>query len=144
MSDDSMTGAPSPSWVQRHWKWLVPAGCLGLVTAAVAWGVFIVFFILAGMKTSGAYQDAVAAVTSSPEALAVLGEPIEAGWWLIGSINVSGPAGNADIAFPVAGPEGSGKLYVVGEKRAGRWTLELLELEVEGRDGRIDLLKRSP
>lgn len=135
-----MTDAPSPSWARRHRRWLIPAGCLGLVVAAVAWGVFIVFFILAGMKTSGVYQGAVAAVTASPRALAVLGEPIEPGWWLMGSIDVSGPSGKADVALPVSGPEGSGKLYVIGSKRAGRWTLELLELEVEGRDGRIDLL----
>ena len=138
-----MTDVASPSWFQRHWKWLVPAGCLGAVVCAVAWAVFMVSFLLAGMKTSGVYQDAFAAARSSPQALAVLGAPVEAGWWLMGSINVSGPSGDADIVFPVSGPEGSGKLYAIGEKRAGQWTLELLELEVEGRDGRIDLLKND-
>ena len=135
-----MTDEAAPSWFKRHWKWLIPAGCLGLVLAAIAWGVFIVLFVFAGMKTSGAYQDAVAAMRASPEAVAALGEPIEPGWWLMGSINVTGPSGNADIAFPVAGPAGSGRLYVIGEKRAGEWILELLELDVEGRDSRIDLL----
>ncbi len=134
-----MTDEASPSWFERHWKWLVPAGCLGLVLAAVAWGVFIVLFVFAGMKTSGVYQDAVAALRASPEAVAALGEPIETGWWLMGSIDVTGPSGRADIAFPVSGPEGSGRLYVVGTKSAGEWTLSRLELDAEGR-GRIDLL----
>ena len=54
-----MTDEASLSWFERHWKWLIPAGCLGSLLVVVAWGVFIVLFIFAGMKTSGAYQDAV-------------------------------------------------------------------------------------
>ncbi len=142
MTDEAMTDGSSPSWVQRHWKWLIPAGCLGLVVAVVAWGVFILAFVQAGMKRSGAYQDALAAAQSSPAARLVLGEPIEAGWWLTGSIDVNQSSGRADIAFPVSGPEGAGKLYAIGNKRAGRWTLELLELQVEGHDDRVDLLAR--
>ncbi len=137
-----MTNGSEVSWVSLRWKWLVPAGCLGLLIVAVAWGVIIGGMVLAGMKTSDVYTDGVAAAVSHPEAIAVLGEPIEPGWWLMGSINVNGPSGNADIALPVSGPEGSGKLYVIGNKRAGQWTLELLELAIEGRGDRIDLLTK--
>ena len=140
MTNGAKKDNASPSRARRRWRWLVPAGCLGLTLIATACGLVITYLILSGMKNSGVYRDAAAAVEASPEARAALGSPIERGWWLMGSIHVTGPSGDADIVFPVSGPEGSGKLYAIGSKRAGEWTLELLELQVEGRDGRIDLL----
>jgi hypothetical protein len=72
-----------------------------------------------------------------------LGEPIELGFWISGSINISGPTGNADFSVPLSGPKGAGRLYIVGEKSAGKWSFDLLEVEIDGRDERIDLLEVS-
>ena len=65
------------------------------------------------------------------------------GWFLTGSINVSGGTGQADLAIPLRGSVADGTLYVVAEKRGGRWTFELVEVTVEGRAERIDLLAPS-
>lgn len=138
-----MEPAPAEPWIRRHWKWLIAAGCLGLTTVAVWFVGLLVFAVMGGIKSSGIYQDALAAARSSPAALDALGEPIEPDWWVIGSIHTSGPSGEADLAIPVSGPSGAGKLYVIGEKRAGKWEMELLELELEGGE-RIDLLPASP
>lgn len=36
---------------------------------------------------------------------------------------------------------GEGRVYVVASKRAGRWKVDLLEVEIDGRAERIDLLR---
>ena len=75
---------------------------------------------------------------------AELGTPIETGWFVSGSVSVSGPTGHADVSIPLSGPRASGTLYGVADKSAGLWTFSLLELELEGRPGRIDLRRRPP
>ncbi len=130
----------SGSWLSRNWKWVVPLGCLGAVAVFAAFTVSIVFLVFGVMKSSDVYKDAVA--QASPHALVVeaLGEPVEPGWYLSGTINVNGSSGDADIAIPISGPRGSGQIYAVATKSAGRWEYEILEVEIDGQPERIDLL----
>lgn len=127
-------------WWSRNWKWFVPVGCLGLVLLAVLAAAGLFLAVLGGMKRSEVFQMALERTRSSPAAIEALGEPIEPGWWLSGSVNVSGPTGEASFAAPVSGPNGEGTLYVEAVKQAGEWRLTLLELEVQGTGERIDLL----
>lgn len=129
-------------WWSRNWKWFVPVGCLGLVLLGVLAAAGLFFGIMGGIKRSEVFQMALERARSSPAAVEALGEPIEPGWWVSGSVNVSGAAGEASLAAPVSGPQGEGKLYVEGVKQAGEWRLTLLELEVEGGE-RIDLLAET-
>jgi hypothetical protein len=121
-------------------KWLV-LGCSGLVVVGVLGAVGFVSLVMGGVKRSGAYQEAMERVRAHPAAVAALGEPIEAGFLVTGSVSVEGPSGEATLGIPVEGPRGEGTLYVEATKRADRWDFELLELAVEGGE-RIDL--RAP
>jgi hypothetical protein len=103
-------------------------------------GVAIFALVTGAMRSSWAYTHAVELAESNPEVLEALGEPLETGWLATGSIEVSGPSGEAELAIPIKGPRGSGTLYVIASKRAGQWAFELVQLEVEGRPERIDLL----
>jgi hypothetical protein len=49
-----------------------------------------------------------------------------------------------DVSIPISGPRGSGTLYIVGTRNAGRWQYSTMEVEVPGRAGRIDVRPRSP
>ena len=93
------------------------------------------------MKSSWAYTEGMQLATSDPEVVRALWQPIEAGWMATGSINVTGPSGEANLAIPLKGTEGQATLYVVAGKSAGRWTLELAEVDVDGRPERIDLTR---
>lgn len=130
-------------WWSRNWKWFVPVGCLGLVLLALLAAGSLVGAILGGMKRSEVFQTALERTRASPAAVEALGEPIEPGWWLTGSVNVSGPSGEASFAAPLSGPKGDGTLYVEAIKQAGEWRLTLLQLEVDGTGERIDLLAES-
>ena len=65
-------------------------------------------------------------------AIELLGDPIEAGWLMSGSINTSGNSGDANFTIPVSGPKGKGTVYVEAYKDGGNWQYTQLYLEVEG------------
>jgi hypothetical protein len=79
-------------------------------------------------------------VQQSPEAAEALGTPIQAGFFVGGSIQVTGSTGGAELSIPVSGPEGSGTLYVVGVKTLGTWKLINLELALKDSGTRLNLL----
>ena len=128
------------SWWQRNWKWVIPAGVVGGLAFLACFVGLIFLFVFGIFKGSDAYVGAVAQARSSPAVLHELGEPIQPGWWVAGSINVTGPRGSADFATSLLGPMGRGRLYVSAEKQAGRWKYKVLEVAVEGRSERINLL----
>ncbi len=128
------------NWWQRNWKWLVPGG---IILLCVICPVSLFITIFGALRSSEIYQMALKEAKSNPDVVQVLGEPVEPGWWLSGSIKVSGPTGQADIAIPISGPKASGTLYAVALKTAGQWQFVTLEVAVDGQDERINLLKDS-
>lgn len=143
MNQPDMNPPQQKRWFGRNWKWFVPVGCLSMVVMAVAGVAAFIFFIFGAIKSSDVYQQALAKLRSNPAVVRELGEPIEAGWSVNGSINVSNDSGNADIRIPVSGPKKSGTVYVVATKRVGKWDFSALEVEVEGESKRINLLNTS-
>jgi hypothetical protein len=131
--------AAAPSWFGRNWKWVVPVGCFSVIAAFVAFlaGIFLVVFGF--LRSSDVYQYALARASSNDAVVEALGEPVEPGWYLTGSIEVQGASGQADVSIPIAGPRGKGTIFVSARKTAGRWDYQVLEVEIEGREERIDL-----
>ena len=134
---------PQPSWWSRNWKWAAPAGCLVLLLPPLLLTGFvggILAIVFGSMKSSDVYQQAYTLAKSHPAVIEALGEPVEDGLFMGGNISVSGPSGSADISIPLHGPKGKGTIYAVASKSAGRWEYRTLEVAVEGREDRIDLL----
>jgi len=131
--------APKKSSGKNCVVWAV-LGCagLGILAAISVFGIIAIVF--GSMKNSGAYQQALQTAQDDPRVRSQLGEPIEAGWWMTGSINVSGTSGEADITFPIEGPQGTAKLNLSAEKRGGNWEFSYLTAQFE--DGsEVDLLQ---
>jgi hypothetical protein len=140
MNQNDMNPPKQKGWFGRNWKWFVPVGCLSMVVMAVAVVAAFIFFIFGTIKSSDVYQQALARARSNPDVVRELGEPIETGFLMSGSINVSGDSGNADLKIPVSGPKKSGAVYAVAVKRLGQWDFSALEVEIEGETKRINLL----
>lgn len=121
-------------------------GCIvvviGLAGICVCGGGLVgIFSVVTGaIKSSQPYSDGLAKAQASPEVQQALGEPIEAGWLITGSINVNNDDGDCDIAVPVSGPKGSGVLHVRATKTDGDWTYERMEVQIDEGGQRIDLL----
>ena len=133
----------STTWWQRNWKWFVPV-CCGSIVLFAGFIIAILAFVFGMMKSSDAYKDALAIAKENQYVQEAIGSPIEAGLLVMGNINVNGSSGHADLAIPVSGPQGSGTLYVVASKSAGRWTMLQLIMDTKETDERIDLLENQP
>jgi hypothetical protein len=133
--------APRPDWLSRNWKWVVSVGLLTIlfVIAAFVGSIFLV--LETSFQHSNCYKQALVRARSSPQVLERIGQPLVPGWLTSGSINISGPSGSADISIPISGPKGKGTIYVVAKKSAGEWSFQRLEVQAEGDETRIDLLK---
>ncbi len=125
----------------------------GLKIAAIIGGSLLVLFIvmvvaiLAGvrstLRSSEVYLQSIAGLLSNPQAVALLGEPVEAGKAVNGEINVNNGSGNAELSIPVSGSISKGDLQSRGLRTEGQWSLTLLELVMDNGE-RIDLLVTVP
>src|SRR5262245_45010981 len=116
------------TWWSRNWKWTVPLGCLTVLLSCG--GLVILIFTLAFgvIKSSDVYTDALVKAKADNQVKALLGEPLEPGFWVTGKIEVSGSSGSADLSIPLSGPKGSATLCVVAKKSAGKWAYTTLEV----------------
>jgi len=130
-------------WWSRNWKWFVPVGCLSMLVVGAVVIVLIVTLVFGALKSSDVYKQALAKATANPTVISELGEPIEAGWVVSGSISVNGSSGEADISIPISGPKKSATIYAVGRKSAGEWIFSRLEVEIPNRPPRINLISSS-
>jgi hypothetical protein len=135
---------PKRSWWSRNWKWFVPTGCLTIIVAAVVFVCAIMLVIFGALKSTDVYKTALAGAKANPAVVEALGTPIKEGWFMSGSTHVEGTAGEADIGIPISGPKGKATIYAVATKSAGRWSYSTLEVEVNGRPERINLLNAAP
>jgi hypothetical protein len=133
--------APWRNWWQRNWKWFVPTGCAAILALCAAFVFSMVFFVFSILRHTDIFRDALDKAKANPQVRAELGDPVREGWWLSGTVNTSGPSGDADISIPLKGSRKDGTLYAVAHKSAGEWTYDRLEVAVAGRPGRIKLLE---
>ncbi len=134
-------GLEKESWFSQNKIWFIPVVILVLVLSCLSSIALSITGIFGTLKASDVYQLALEETQASPKSIAALGEPIKPGFWVSGSINISGPSGSADLAIPVSGPKGSGTLYVVANKSAGLWNFTTLQLLPKDGGSRLNLLE---
>lgn len=92
------------------------------------------------MKSSGAYELAMAHATGSPAIEQRLGSPIESGFLVTGSFETSGASGSADLSIPISGPKGKARIYIRAQRIAGQWEPDLLIVQFPD-SHRVNLLQ---
>jgi hypothetical protein len=126
---------------RRSGTWLARATTGALLFGVLAFARFLLSVLFRGFKASEVYKEALARARSNAEVRRELGEPVRAGWWVNGSMRVSGPSGIARFSTPLHGPAGQATLYVQAQKVSNRWRFDVLEVAVDGRNERIRLLE---
>jgi hypothetical protein len=139
-----MNQPPQGNWWNRNWKWVVPVGCLVPLLLGCGIVVLVLTLVFGALKSSEPYTQALGAAKSNSEVKALLGEPIQPGFWVSGNFQVNGSSGNADFSIPISGPKGSATVYATARKAAGRWEFITLEVSPKGSETRIDLRSRRP
>jgi hypothetical protein len=124
---------------QRNWKWLIPIGALVIIAvfALLFAGLSLVFGII---KSSDVYKNAVAVASLDAAVQEEIGAPITTGFFVFGSLEISGSSGQADLTIPITGPNGKATIIAVAYKSEGQWIFTTLEVEIKTNQKRIDLL----
>lgn len=107
---------------------IIGCGAILAFLVCAAFGAGSIFYFL---RSSDVYQMAMAEAQQHPGVVARLGEPIEDGWLMSGSIETSNGDGSADFSIPLSGPNGSGTLAVEATRSNGVWEFTQLDLQTE-------------
>lgn len=145
-------GAKGSRWAWKNGRWDSVEHFRRVQRAWAFWGVVIVlgFFtfmaaMMAGlfflMKNSDAYQLGVNALRNNSQAIEALGSPISTGLPL-GKISTANSSGQAILSFSVSGPKASGRVNLEAAKSNNVWSLRAMTLQIDGRDGVINLLQQ--
>ncbi len=137
------------AWKNKRWesieefrriqkKWAM-AGLIIIAAAIVLICVFIVA-MMAMFKQSVAYEMSFERAVNHPLVIEQLGTPIEDGFFMTGNISVNGPSGEANISFPISGPNGSATVYSYAEKHLGEWEILEMLVEIDATGERIQIV----
>ena len=135
---------PAPRGRQRHPKRFLFAVGASVVLIFGGLVALLLHLIVGSMQSSDACVGALARVRAAPAVAAALGTPIAEGYFVRGTIHVSGPTGLAELAIPVSGPKGQAMVYVEASRRQGEWHFDHLIVAVERTRERIDLAPNPP
>jgi hypothetical protein len=130
------------AWLIRRRRRVMTVATVMLLMAGMSFGANF-WTAQTESKSSGVYAAMLAIVSHDPEVLAELGSPVEPGWFISHSTQISNAGGPAVISIPVSGPWRAGTVHAVAARAGGEWTFSTLSVTVEGNSTPIDLL-RSP
>lgn len=120
---------------QRTYAWVG----LALVVIPLLLATVLIAVMPKMLRNSDVYQMAVKELNENPHVIQILGQPIQTGI-PGGSINVSGPNGEASLSFSAKGPKGDGTVYVNASKSLGQWKFDDFILEDGKSKQRTDLM----
>ncbi len=143
-----MTNPPYPlhpepmrkSWLDQHPRSKIPLGCLTVLFLIGMFVVLVMTIVTASVRSSDVYKEAMARAAADENVRAQIGNPIKADWLIAGELKVSNDSGSANLSIPISGPRGRGTIRAVASKSGGVWRFSCLQVVVEGRASRIDLL----
>jgi hypothetical protein len=115
----------------KYRKWIL-WGVIGAIVLCIGCVSLFVVWIFTMLRSSEAYQMALATAQNDPTVQQVLGTPIKDGVFVSGSVEDNGSTGSAELEIPVNGPNQSGTLYVSAVKEEDTWRLTSLRLEAGG------------
>lgn len=93
----------------------------------------LIYFVMETIADSEPANMAIEELRSNENAVELLGEDIEKGFFVSGSIQNKEIGGHAEISIPVEGSRGSGKLFLEAEKNRGEWEIVYLTLNSQGK-----------
>lgn len=99
-----------------------------------------VWVVIGLMGNSTPAKESIARAQPNPAVVELLGTPVQRGWFVLGSINLSNDTGHADLTLPIHGSRGKAEIHVIADKEFGRWTYQEMKVGSDSNNNTIDLL----
>jgi hypothetical protein len=110
-----------------------------IIAASVAFTTVLTCSIMLALKSSAAYRTAIERASRSPEVVALVGEPVRAGFFVRGGIRGGGR--RASQHARLSGPRGRSRLEIRAVKVGGKLRFDVLKFHGEGKV--LDLLSTT-
>lgn len=107
-------------------------GCFAIVAIIALFVGGILYAISNSFTSSDVYQNAVAKAQSNSQVRDEFGDPIQPGWFTMGSLSTFGLSGDADLQIPISGPRNGGTLFASARRANGVWQYYTLAVQVNG------------
>jgi len=88
--------------------------------------ILLISFVLVspfGMMKGEAYKQSLKVISSNADVIKLVGSPIEAGTFVLGTVSISNSTGYASIEYSISGPKGEAEAYVSANRNMNQWTL---------------------
>lgn len=121
---------------KRSRKWIIAIILIAvLIPVIMIVGIFGLVFggLYFGSKSTEEFKCAMTEINKNPEAIEVLGKPIEDGYLVLPNIEISGPTRRVNFSVPVTGSKSSGNLSV-NSYRDGFRSDFLMMLKTDGKN----------
>ena len=79
-------------------------------------------------------------ISQNSEVIDIIGEPIEAGCFVMGSIQTSGAKGEASLQYSISGPKGDADVYLQAYKEIEAWSLYKVIVHIPESDIKIQVV----
>lgn len=121
-------------------------GCsIALIAAlCIAFAVGLMALIFVFIRQAEPLPEALAWARAQAPLRDHLGEPIETGWLIQGSVRIENATGSASLRIPLEGPLGDGELQLNAELGGGVWRYRRLEFVPEDGGAPLDLAPCPP
>lgn len=83
----------------------------------------LLFTFIGSMLKGEAFEQSMTAISQNSEVIEIIGEPIEASYFVMGSIQISNAKGEASLQYSISGPKGNADVYVQAYKEIEMWSL---------------------
>ncbi|MEZ5758846.1 MAG: cytochrome c oxidase assembly factor Coa1 family protein [Emcibacteraceae bacterium] len=106
--------------------------------------VFPLFFVgISGALKGEAFDLSLAKIQENSNVIELIGTPIDAGFFVTGSVSTSGPTGEASLQYSISGPKGNAEAYVFAYKKFERWHLYEVVVIDEATEQKIQVVTPS-
>ena len=118
-------------WVHRHWLLVLVLSLVTMVVLSLGIGLGVKYTMMATLKDTAPYREAMARVRADARLAEALGRPIESRYVPMGNVQQM-EGGLAQFVVMLRGPHGDGSVIVDAEFEDGAWHYKKLEAVADG------------
>lgn len=145
-----MLGAKGNEWAWRNRLWRDIEHFKGtqrkwsIAGALIVCVGFPAFFVsLQGAMKGEAYELSLHHVQSSPEVTAIIGTPVEPGFFVLGEISKGSSGTKASLRYSISGPKGDAETFLYAIKEFDEWVLHNLIVYSEDYGKKLVLIEQE-
>lgn len=90
-----------------------------------------------------AYELSLAAIRENRVIVEKIGEPMEPGWFVSGTVQTTNAEGKAKLEYSLTGPNSPAKVYVYASRKMGKWKLIQVIVTIKASGEQLQVIQQK-